>query len=262
MKDLIQRKIQYKESGFKLKEKAIKILMNSGYGGFGNAYFEYQDPRVAELITAFGQYTLKSLEKFVGKESVLYGDTDSIYLVGANNKIVAQAREKFNVRLEVDKVWKILFLTSNKKQYVGLTAEGELVHTTMTGMKSNQPLYYNEVAQKLISEEFLEAFIDTSAEIALERIIKYIPTAFIELQLSDNLDKLSFSFESRRFTVHSTKIITFRSRYMKKFLKKCGNDIQRTVLEAKLVMSIVTGKLPQRQVEERDQQLFTLKNTN
>jgi len=125
-------------------------------------YFEYQDPRVAELITAFSQYTLKPLETFVGTENVLYGDTDSIYLVGANNKIVAEARDKFNVRLEVDKVWKILFLTSNKKQYVGLTEAGELVHTTMTGMKSNQPLYYNEVAQKLISKEFLEAFIDKS----------------------------------------------------------------------------------------------------
>ena len=158
-------------------------------------YFEYQDPRVAELITAFGQYTLKSLETFVGTENMLYGDTDSIYLVGANNKIVAEARDKFNVRLEVDKVWKILFLTSNKKQYVGLTEAGELVHTTMTGMKSNQPLYYNEVAQKLISKEFLEAFIDKSTEIALERIIKYIQAAFTELQLSDNLDKLSFSLE-------------------------------------------------------------------
>ena len=81
---------------------------------------------------------------------------------------------------------------------VGLTEAGELVHTTMTGMKSNQPLYYNEVAQKLISKEFLEAFIDKSTEIALERIIKYIRAAFTELQLSDNLDKLSFSLELQR----------------------------------------------------------------
>jgi DNA polymerase elongation subunit (family B) len=151
-------------------------------------YFEYQDPRVAELI-------LHSVSIRHTTENVLYGDTDSIYLVGANNKIVAEARDKFNVRLEVDKVWKILFLTSDKKQYVGLTEAGELVHTTMTGMKSNQPLYYNEVAQKLISKEFLEAFIDKSTEIALERIIKYIRAAFAELQLSDNLDKLSFSLE-------------------------------------------------------------------
>jgi DNA polymerase elongation subunit (family B) len=165
------------------------------------------------------------LEKFVGKENVLYGDTDSIYLVGANNKIVAEARDKFNVRLEVDKVWKILFLTSNKKQYVGLTAEGELEYTTMTGMKSNQPLYYNEVAQKLISKEFLEAFIDTSAEIALERIVKYIPTAFIELQLSDNLDKLSFSFESNE-PLYTHKNNNIQQQIYEEILEECGNDTQ------------------------------------
>jgi len=80
MKDLVERKIQYKESALKLKEKSVKILANSGYGCFGNGYFHYQDPRVAELITSFGQHTLKSLEKFVGEDQVLYGDTDSIYL--------------------------------------------------------------------------------------------------------------------------------------------------------------------------------------
>jgi hypothetical protein len=52
MANLMERKRQYKKSGEKLKEKAIKILMNSGYGCFGNTYFEYRDPRVAELITA------------------------------------------------------------------------------------------------------------------------------------------------------------------------------------------------------------------
>lgn len=225
MKDLIQRKIQYKESGLKLKEKAMKILMNSGYGGFGSAYFEYQDPRVAELITAFGQYTLKSLEIFVGKDNVLYGDTDSIYLVGANDNIIAEAKDKFNVRLEIDKVWKILFLTSNKKQYVGLTEKGELVYTTMTGMKSNQPLYYNEVAQRLISKEFLEAFIDTSAEIALEQIIKYIRSAFAELQLSNNLDKLSFSLESKDALYMHTKNDTQKQIYTE-ILEDCNNNIQ------------------------------------
>jgi DNA polymerase elongation subunit (family B) len=148
MKDLVERKIQYKEEGLKLKEKAVKILANSGYGCFGNAYFEYHDPRVAELITAFGQYTLKSLVNLVGEDRVLYGDTDSIYLVGAHESIIADAKSRFKIRLEVDKVWKLLFLTSNKKQYVGLTEEGDLVHTTLTGMKSNQPLYYNDVAQK------------------------------------------------------------------------------------------------------------------
>ena len=99
MKDLVERKIRNKEAGLKLKERAVKILANSGYGCFGNAYFEYQDPRVAELITAFGQYTLKSLVNFVGEDKVLYGDTDSIYLVGANDNIVKVAKSEFGARL-------------------------------------------------------------------------------------------------------------------------------------------------------------------
>ena len=127
MKDLVETKIQYKEVGLKLKEKAVKILASSGFGCFGNAYFEYRDPRVAELITAFGQHAIKSLINLVGKDKVLYGDTDSIYLVGANDSIIEEAKSRFNVRLEVDKAWKILFLTSNKKQYLGLTEQGQLV---------------------------------------------------------------------------------------------------------------------------------------
>ena len=102
---------------------------------------------------------------------MLYGDTDSIYLAGANDDIIPEAKSKFKVKLEVDNVWKILLLTNNKKQYLGLTQNGELVHTTLTGMKSNQPSYYNEVAKKLISKEFLESFIDTSIEITLERVL-------------------------------------------------------------------------------------------
>ena len=56
MADLIERKLQYKKSGQRLNEKAIKILMNSGYGCLANAHFCYQDPRVV----------LYNLDFFVG----------------------------------------------------------------------------------------------------------------------------------------------------------------------------------------------------
>jgi DNA polymerase elongation subunit (family B) len=223
MKDLVECKIQYKEAGLKLKEKAVKILANSGYGCFGNAYFEYQDPRVAELITAFGQYTLKSLVNLVGEDKVLYGDTDSIYLVGANDSIIEEAKSRFKIRLEVDKVWKILFLTSNKKQYLGLTEQGELVHTTLTGMKSNQPSYYNEVVQKLINKEFLETFIDRSDEEALGNIMEYIRTAFLELGRESNLNRLSFSLESKEpLYVHENNNI--QSQIYNEILEDCNGD--------------------------------------
>jgi len=65
--------------------------MNSGYGCFKQAHCDYQDPRVAELTTAFGQYTIKGFAKNIGDENVIYGDTDSIYLASKNDTLVAEA---------------------------------------------------------------------------------------------------------------------------------------------------------------------------
>ena len=198
MADLIKRKIEYKKSGQTLKEKALKILMNSGYGCFKQAYFEYQDPRVAELITAYGQYTIKEFAKFIGDDNVIYGDTDSIYLTSKNDALIAKA-EKINVDLEVDKEWKILFLTPNKKQYFGITQQGALVHKTLTGMKSDHPVYFKEVTEKLISKEFQESFI-SDTDSALEKIVTYVRSAFDLLQTegSININDLAYSAEATK----------------------------------------------------------------
>ncbi|MGA9154985.1 MAG: hypothetical protein WBZ36_30750 [Candidatus Nitrosopolaris sp.] len=51
-------------SGYKLKEKAIKRLILVT-GALVYSYFYHLDP-LAELITAYGQHTLKHLENFVG----------------------------------------------------------------------------------------------------------------------------------------------------------------------------------------------------
>jgi len=84
------------------------------------------------------------------------------YLVSENDAIISEARKSCGARLEIDRRWKVLFLTPNKKQYYGLTSEDDLVQTTLTGMKSNQPTYFGKVVRKLISKEFLESFISGS----------------------------------------------------------------------------------------------------
>jgi DNA polymerase elongation subunit (family B) len=43
---------------YNLKQLALKILINAWYGVFASRYFKYYDPRVAELITAYGIYIL------------------------------------------------------------------------------------------------------------------------------------------------------------------------------------------------------------
>jgi len=126
-------------------------------------YFKYYDPRVAELITGFARYTLDSLVKYVNEKGgkILFGDTDSIFVAGENNNtskigIISEAKERFNVNLVQDRIWKVPFLTSNKKQYVGLTEQSIFIDKELVGKKNNQPSYFNEVICYLISKEYLE----------------------------------------------------------------------------------------------------------
>ena len=53
-----EERLKQKKLGNQVKQLALKILINGGYGVFGSQYFKYYDPRVAELITAYGRYTL------------------------------------------------------------------------------------------------------------------------------------------------------------------------------------------------------------
>lgn len=58
-----------------------------------------------------------------------------------------------------------------------------------------------------------------------DRTIKYIRSAFAELQLSDSLDKLSFSLESKKpLYAYQNKVI--QKQIYDEILEECGNDIQ------------------------------------
>jgi DNA polymerase, archaea type len=86
-----------KKIGNHIKQLALKILINGGYGVIGNSYFKYYDLRVAELITAYGRYTLSKMQEIathIGFE-IVYGDTDSLFLRYINNNNVAEAISRF-----------------------------------------------------------------------------------------------------------------------------------------------------------------------
>jgi DNA polymerase elongation subunit (family B) len=217
MANLLAKKREYKISGQRLKEKATKILMNSGYGVFGSAYFDYNDTRVAELITGFGQYTIKELEKYAGNK-MIYGDTDSIYLESKDDTIITKAAE-LGVILEFERVWPCLFLSSDKKAYFGLTEDGKVIAKGLRGMKSDQPEFFNQITERLVSKEFMEMFIinsnfssdvngntntdsntdaNTNANTnAINVITDYIRSSFKELPFLD-IKRLAYSFRATK----------------------------------------------------------------
>lgn len=72
------------------KQKAIKILANSGYGVMSNRFFRFFDLDIAEAITATGRFIIQSTEAHLNAffqkqyqfsdETVVMADTDSVYL--------------------------------------------------------------------------------------------------------------------------------------------------------------------------------------
>lgn len=86
-------KKEYKRKVIQLNglQMAKKILMNSGYGACGSAYFNYFDVRIAEAITGGGRLAIRWIAKHINEyfnnimktndfEYVCYIDTDSNYI--------------------------------------------------------------------------------------------------------------------------------------------------------------------------------------
>ena len=191
MKDLIAKKIDFKRQGPKLKEKAVKLLINSGYGTFGNPYFPFYDVRVSELITGFARYTLGSIKKSLTEKGckIMYGDTDSLFICiaeGSNDlttdDIISEAKNKYGVLFELNTTWKVLLLTDKQKTYLGLTDRDEVQGTTMLGLRSNKPKFFHEVTSYLSSKESLKRIIDEGSEVALSHIISYVHSVYKELE--------------------------------------------------------------------------------
>jgi DNA polymerase elongation subunit (family B) len=120
----------------------------------------------------------------VGKDNVLYADTDSLYFRKETPSVIEYAKNELQVTLEVAERWKILFLTNVAKNYFGMTEDGEVENTTLTGMKSNYPLIIREIAKKVVSKELLEQFI-TNPDTALASVLEYVRGGFKTLNETD-----------------------------------------------------------------------------
>jgi len=83
--------VKTKISTYSIKEKSIKVCLNSCYGATGNPYFRFYDLRNAEAVTYTGQLAIRWIERKFNEyfnkilktndiNYVIYCDTDSAFL--------------------------------------------------------------------------------------------------------------------------------------------------------------------------------------
>jgi DNA polymerase-2 len=164
--ELFPRREAAKAAGDKVASQAIKILMNSFYGVLGTSACRFALPALANAITGFGKEILlwsKGRIEGYGYE-VLYGDTDSLFVMPAtddpeaaqrigdelvsklNRDLAEHIAEKWRVEsrleLEFERLYLRLLLPAvrhgsagARKRYAGLVRAGEGTEVVFTGME-------------------------------------------------------------------------------------------------------------------------------
>jgi DNA polymerase I len=155
-----EERVRQKHLGNEVKQLGLKILINGGYGLFGNPAFKYADVRVAELITAYGRHTLRQMQDIASNLgfTVVAGDTDSLFLNGDDSDgsriyhFIAECKERLGVDIEHSQTFAKAAIIK-KKHYFGITTNGEIKVVGMEGKKNDRPLWINQVF-----DQFLEDF--------------------------------------------------------------------------------------------------------
>ena len=151
-------------------QASLKVLINASYGVLGAEYFSFYCPPVAESTAAFARFAITKTKEFCEKQlglKVLYGDTDSVFLLNPTKQQIKQLEEwskkELNIELGIDYVFKYVVLSGRKKNYFGVTENGKVIVKGLLGKKRNTPpivrkVFNNvlEILKKVNNEEDLE----------------------------------------------------------------------------------------------------------
>ena len=121
----------YKRTGDKYYDRlqdSIKVVMNATYGVFASDFYRFTNKAIGESVTAWGRKYIKDLIEIVEKRAgvtVLYADTDSIFIVGPDNQedmnaicvSIAEKYSKGEITLEYEKLFRRFLTHGAKKRY-------------------------------------------------------------------------------------------------------------------------------------------------
>ncbi|MFX1277135.1 MAG: DNA polymerase domain-containing protein, partial [Promethearchaeota archaeon] len=207
-------------------QQALKVFINGSYGVFGSQNFPLFCLPVAESTTGIGQYSIKAtIEKAeeMGIQ-VLYGDTDSVFLLNPNknqmNEISNWSKKELDLDLEEEKTYQFLALSKRKKNYIGIYKETKYVDIKgLLAKKRNTPEFIKKVFSQLI-EILKEITNDDQFSKAKNEIIEIV---------RDNLKKIG---KSDTFTLEDYAINIALQKKLSSYTKVVPQHV-RAALELK-----------------------------
>ena len=189
--ELFSSRERAKAAGNTIASNAIKVLMNSFYGVLGTSACRFSQPLLANAITSFGKHLLLWAKRWMEQRglTVLYGDTDSLFVAGSggaggaalakrlNADLAAYVAATWQVRsyleMEFETCYERLLLPSVRgggrgatKRYVGL-AGGTLQFTGMEVVRRDWTALAHEVQREL----YRRLFADEPVEEYLRAVI-------------------------------------------------------------------------------------------
>ena len=137
------------------RQKAVKVITNASYGYTGWIGARWYIKPVAEATTAWGRNAiLKTIElaEKIGLE-VVYGDTDSIFIMHDPKKIQKVSKEigeKLQLEIKPDKIYVRILFTEAKKRYCGLLPDGQLDIVGLEVVRGDWAAVAKKVQEKVL----------------------------------------------------------------------------------------------------------------
>ncbi|MHC1590706.1 MAG: DNA-directed DNA polymerase I, partial [Candidatus Helarchaeales archaeon] len=184
---------------FHVVQMTLKVIVNASYGVFGFENFPLYCPPVADSTTAGGRYAIQETKKKAESMgiTVLYGDTDSVFLLNPSKEqmeeLVRWSNENLNMDLEVEKIFRYVALSHRKKNYFGVYQDGSVDVKGLSGKKSNTPPYIQKAFYKML-QILSEVKTESDLESAREKIKKLLQVILKKLK-TNKIPKEELAFQ-------------------------------------------------------------------
>ncbi len=163
-------------SWYSITQGALKVILNASYGVFGADSFDLYCPPVAEATAAIGRYSITQIlshAKAVGI-TVLYGDTDSVFLKNPSKEqiedVIHYTEHELGMGIDMEKTYRYAVFSSRKKNYLGVLENGNVDVKGLTGKKKHIPIFikeaFNQMKERLAQVKNPEDFEKARKDIA------------------------------------------------------------------------------------------------